>query len=158
MKARELMTEPMVTVRRETSLAEVAKIMVDRRIGGVAVVDEEGKLRGMVTLTDFAAKERGVPFSLEDLPRMYSPLSPRAARARVHDEARATTAQEVMITEVITACEDTPLEEVAQQMLRHDIDHIPVVRDGVPVGMVSRHDFLRMIARSAEPEGAARAV
>jgi len=45
--------------------------------------------------------------------------------------------------EVITATEDTPLQEVANQMLRYDIDHVPVVRDGVPVGMVSRHDFLR---------------
>jgi CBS domain-containing protein len=152
------MTQPVVSVHRETPLSEVAKTMVDRRIGCVPVVDETGKLRGIVTLTDFAAKERGVPFSLEDLPRMFSPLSPRAARAQVHDEARATTAQEIMITEVITAAEETPLEEVAQQMLRYDIDHIPVVRDGVPVGIVSRHDFLRMIARAAEPKGAVQAV
>ena len=52
-----------------------------------------------------------------------------------------------MITSVITAAEDTPVEEVVRQMLRCDIDHIPVVRDGVPIGIVARHDFLRMIAR-----------
>ena len=36
-------------------------------------------------------------------------------------------------------------------MLRYDIDHIPVLRDGVPVGLVSRHDFLRMIAEESGP-------
>jgi len=145
------MTQPVVTVRRETSLADVAKTMVDRRLGCVLVVNEEGKLCGIVTQTDFAAKERGVPFSIENLPQMFSRLSPREATAQVDDEARTTMAKEIMITEVITAAEDTPVEEMARQMLRYDIDHIPVVRDGVPVGMVARHDFLRMIAHAAEP-------
>jgi len=137
------MTQPVVSVHRETSLAEVAKIMVERRIGCVPVVDDAGMLRGVVTLTDFAAKERGVPFSIEDLTRLFSRLSPREAMARVHDEGRTTPAKEIMIMEAITATEDTPPQEVAKQMLRYAIDHVPVVRDGVPVGMVSRHDFLR---------------
>lgn len=55
-----------------------------------------------------------------------------------------------MITEVITATEETPVEDLAGAMLRYDIDHIPVVRDGMPIGMVSRHDFLRMIAGGAK--------
>lgn len=131
--------------------------MVDRRIGCVPVVDELGKLRGIVTLTDFAAKEHGVPFSIENLAQGFNPLLPDTARAQLHDEARATTAEEVMITSVITAAEDTPLEEVAQQMLRYDIDHIPVVCDGVPIGIVARHDFLRMIARRSEPTCAVQA-
>ena len=46
---------------------------------------------------------------------------------------------------MITAAEDTPAEEVASQMLHYDIEHLPVLRDGVPVGLVSCHDFLRMI-------------
>ena len=51
-----------------------------------------------------------------------------------------------MITEVISASEDTPIAEIAREMLRYDIDHVPVVREGLPIGMVARHDFLRMIA------------
>jgi CBS domain-containing protein len=119
--------------------------MTEYRIGCVPVVDGHGRLRGIVTNTDFAAKERGVPFSLLILPRVFSESMPRETVDRVRLEARTTAAKEIMITEVITAAEDTPAEEVARQMLRHDIDHIPVVKDGVPVGVVSRHDFLRMI-------------
>jgi CBS domain-containing protein len=148
------MTQPVVTVRRETSLAEVAKIMVDRQIACVPVVDQDGKLRGIVTQTDFAANERATPFSMEDLARVSSGLPPKEMIERVREGARATTAQEIMITEVITGREDTPVEAIAGQMLRYDIDHIPIVRDGVPVGIVSRHDFLRMVAGQAEPTGA----
>jgi CBS domain-containing protein len=126
-------------------LADVAQIMLDRRIGCVPVVDEHGKLRGIVTETDFAAKERGVPFSLLILPQVFNESMPREAVERVRRAAKTTAAKEIMITEVITAAEDTPAEEVARQMLRYDIDHIPVTRDGVPVGLVSRHDFVRMI-------------
>ena len=57
-----------------------------------------------------------------------------------------------MITEVITATEDTPVDDVARLMLRYDIDHIPVVRDGALVEIISRHDFLRMVVGATEPK------
>jgi CBS domain-containing protein len=145
MLARELMVQPVVTVETETSLAEVARVMLSRRVGCVPVVNGDGKLRGIVTETDFAAKERGVPFSMLTLPLVFSESMPQEAVEHVHQEAMRTAAKEIMITEVVTASEDTPVESVARQMLRYDIDHVPIVRDGVPVGMISRHDFLRMI-------------
>jgi hypothetical protein len=49
------------------------------------------------------------------------------------------------------AAEETPLEEIARLMLRYDIGHIPVVRNRVPVGIVARHDFLRILAEEAKP-------
>lgn len=55
-----------------------------------------------------------------------------------------------MVEEVITSDEHTPIEELARHMLRYEIDHITVVGDGMPVGIVARHDFLRMIAGEAK--------
>src|SRR5262245_43407778 len=124
MKARELMTQPVVTVRREASLAEVAETMVECRIGCVPVVDQQGELRGIITQTDFAANEHGAPFSMEAVLQLFSrPLSGEEIE-RVRADARTTTAKEIMITEVITAAEETPVEEMARQMLRNDVDHI----------------------------------
>ena len=62
----------------------------------------------IVTETDFAAKERGVPFSLLILPQVFSESMPREVVERVRREARTTAAKEIMITEVITAAEETP--------------------------------------------------
>ncbi len=149
MQARELMTQPVVTVRTDSSLADVARTMVECRVGCVPVVDEESQLRGIITQTDFAANERGTPFSMEAVLQMFShPLTGKETE-QVRRDARTTKAREVMITEVITAIEATPVEDLAREMLRYDIDHIPVVREGMPIGIVARHDFLRMIAGDA---------
>jgi len=152
MKARDLMTQPIVTVRRETCLADVARTMVDHRAGCVPVVDGKGKLCGVITQSDFDDNQKGAPYSIEGLLQMFAQVSPLETAERARQEARATTACDVMHTEVFTGVEDTPVEELARKMLRYDIDHIPVVRDGVPVGMVARHDFLRLIATEAKSD------
>ena len=59
MKAREMMTRPVVTVNREASVAEAAKAMLDHKAGCVLVVDLQGKLRGIITQTDFAGDQHG---------------------------------------------------------------------------------------------------
>src|SRR5262249_7200353 len=145
-RARELMTRAVVSVGRDTSLAEVARTMVERRLGCVPVVDKHGRLCGIITQTNFSADEQGMPFSTEALLQMCSRPEPPGAMEKARRDALTTRAGEVMTTEVTACREETPLDEVARLMLRYDIDHIPVVRDGVPVGIVARHDFLRMIA------------
>lgn len=145
MKAREIMTHQVTTVRPETSLTEVAQIMLDHRIGCVLVVDQQGKLCGIITETDFAVKEHGEPLSVDLLPRVFGQLMPREAIERIQEAARKTVAKEIMNSEVITATEDATVDEVATKMLSNDIEHIPIVRDGAPVGIISRHDLLRIL-------------
>src|SRR5271166_4087933 len=146
MKAHEVMSCPVVSVCRETSVAEVARVMADQRVGCVVVVDRAGKLSGIVTQTDFGDDKHGAPFSMEALLQKFSRSMPPEEIDKVRRDARSRPVEEIMVTEVIAAPEDAPLEEMARLMLRYDIDHIPIVRDGAPVGVVGRHDFLRMIA------------
>jgi CBS domain-containing protein len=75
-------------------------------------------------------------------------LSPEAIE-QVRERAVRSSAKDMMTTELITAEADTPIEVMARQMLRYDIDHILVVSDQVPLGIVARRDFLRMIAGEA---------
>jgi CBS domain-containing protein len=146
MQARELLTCPVISVEHDTNVADIAKAMVDHRVGCVPVVDSEGKLCGIVTQSDFGGDQHGVPYSMELLLEIISGATPPERIDDLRRQARDTTAEQIMVTEVITAVEDTPVEEIARNMLRYDIDHIPIVRDGVPVGLVARHDFLRMLA------------
>ena len=120
--------------------------MVAYRVGCVPVVDVHGQLCGIITQTDFGDTEKGTPFSMEAVLHLLK-QAPLAAGnpARWREDARKTTAKDIMITEVITVVEDTPVEELARQMLRYDIDHIPVIYEGMPVGIVARHDFLRLL-------------
>ena len=124
--------------------------MADERVGCVLVVDREGKLRGIVTQTNFGGDQHGVPFSMELLLQMFSRSMAPSEIEKVRKDPRARTAEDIMVTEVYSGGEDTPVEELARLMLRYDIDHIPILRDGVPVGIVARHDFLRMIVGEDE--------
>jgi CBS domain-containing protein len=154
MKAQEFMSRPAVTVDRKTCVAEVARIMADERVGCIVVVDGKGKLCGIVTQSDFGGDQHGVPLSMELLLQMFSRSMAAEQIQSIRKEARRKTAEQIMVTEVITANEDTQVEEMARLMLRYDIDHIPIVREGVPLGIVARHDFLRMLAETHEPVSA----
>lgn len=57
------------------------------------------------------------------------------------------TASEIMNTNVIALAEDEPIERAVELMLKHDINRIPVLRARVPVGIVSRHDLLKLLLR-----------
>ena len=151
MRAQEFMCCPAVTVSPKTSVAEVARLMAEQRIGCVLVVDREKKLRGIVTQTDFGGDQHGAPFSMELLLQMFSRSMPVAELEKLRKDAQGRTAEDIMVTEVLTGQADTPMEELARLMLRYDIEHIPIVQDGVPVGIVARHDFLRMIAERHKP-------
>jgi CBS domain-containing protein len=151
MRAQEFMCCPAVTVGPKTSVAEVARIMAEQRVGCVLVVDRDRKLCGIVTQTDFGGDQHGAPFSMELLLQMFSRSMPSSEFEKLRKDAQARTVEDIMVTEVFSGREDTPAEELARLMLRYDIEHIPILRDGVPVGIVARHDFLRMIAEGHEP-------
>jgi CBS domain-containing protein len=57
------------------------------------------------------------------------------------------TAKEIMTSPVITLTEDDPIEEAVKKLLSYDINRIPVVRDGIPIAIVSQHDLLKLMIR-----------
>lgn len=60
---------------------------------------------------------------------------------------RSRPIEEVMTRQVIAAPEDEPISDVVVRMIDHDLHHIPVIKDNVPLGVVSRHDLLALFAR-----------
>jgi CBS domain-containing protein len=148
MKVKEIMVQPVLVVREDTTLAEIARIMLERCIGGLPVVNDRGELRGIVTESDFAAKERGVPFSTFRAPQLFGQWMGKEGTERLYAAARTMTAREIMRERVITVSEEDTLETVLERMLRHDINRVPVVRDGIPVGIVTRHDLLKLMLKA----------
>jgi CBS domain-containing protein len=145
MNVQDVMMKPVIVVRETTTLEEIARVMLDNQIGGVPVVDDSGKIVGIVTESDFAAKERGIPFSLVRAPQLFGDWLGPTGVERVYKAARTLTAKSIMQTRVITVGEDDPLERVLQLMMHHDINRIPVVRAGIPVGIIARRDLLRLM-------------
>jgi CBS domain-containing protein len=147
MKVREVMSRPVVVVQEDATLEEVARTMLDHHIGCAPVVNRKGLLVGVITESDFAAKEKGFPFSTFRAPQLLGQWISSENVERIYETARSLQAKEIMQPSVITVTEDQTMNDAVVLMFEHDINRIPVIRNGVPVGIVSRHDLLRLLIK-----------
>lgn len=145
MIVREVMVSPVITVREDCSLADAARLMLERKIGCLPVVNEKGELSGIVTDSDFVAKEKGLPFSLSRFPRLLGEWLPKAGAERIYQSAAGTPVRDIMSSTVITLSEEDTIETVLESMLQTGFHRLPVVKDRKPVGIVARHDLLRLM-------------
>src|SRR6476619_640582 len=135
MKASDVMTQQVISVGPETSILEVARLMLQHRISGLPVVDAKGNLVGIVTEGDFLRRteigtQRRRPRWLEFI------IGPgRLAGEYAHTSGRKV--DEVMTTEVRTGVGDNPLKEVVHLKERHRIKRLPVLRERDLVGIIS---------------------
>lgn len=143
------MTTEVITAKPEQSIEEVAQILADNRISGVPVVDDTGKLVGVVTENDLMVKARDLhlPFYITLFDSIIFLESPR----RFNEELKRFTAsrvRDIMTRQVVAVQEDTPLFDIARLMTEKAINRVPVVREGKVVGIVTRNDIVRALARS----------
>lgn len=150
MKARDTMVSPVITVRDDATVQDVAKTMIARRISAVPVIDKTGKLVGLVTEADLMHRiEAGTE-------RPYSwwlhMLSGDRAMAADYVKSHARKIADVMTREVKTAGPETPLVDIAELFERHHIKRVPIVNEaGDLVGIVSRANIIQAVA-SARPK------
>jgi CBS domain-containing protein len=147
LKAKDLMTSPVITVRPETPVREVSRLMLQHRISGLPVVGEDERIVGIITESDLLQKASG-PSPLERL----AFLRPEQAQELEQHLRRyeAKVASEMMTRPVVTAEETTSLRELARLMADRRINRVPIAREGHVVGIVTRHDILKAFARSDE--------
>lgn len=138
MRAKDIMSAPVVTVRPETRVKDVAALLIEREIGAVPVVNDDEELVGIVSEADLVRLEE-IPdprMQITDVPH-FAAGAPR-------------TAAEVMTAEVIALSERAGVAEVARVMVERAIKHVPIVTNGRLVGIVARRDVLRVLARRDE--------
>jgi len=143
--AKDLMTQPAVTVTADASLAEVAQLMLARAIGSVLVTNARGELVGIVTESDFCAKSTPIPFSAFRAPQVLGHWLGREGVEPIYQAARQRPIGEVMTRRVFAVHPDDPLRVVLELMLARDIKHVPVVEGRRPTGLISRHDVLKLV-------------
>lgn len=137
------MTRDVATVVPQTSLKDVATLLVERRISGVPVVGVDGSVLGVVSETDILHKEEG-----ERRTRLERLLGPLSEPERLKRTAR--TAGEAMTSPAVTIGAHAFVAEAARTMLDRGVKRLPVLENGVLVGIVSRSDLVRAFARPDE--------
>jgi len=150
MQARDVMVSPVITVERIATVRDVAKVLLEKRISAVPVVDNVGKVVGIVTESDLMHRaEAGTE-------RPYSWwvhfLAGDATIAADYVKSHAAKVEDVMTPDVVTATPETPLHEIAALLEERQIKRVPIVnKDGSLVGIVSRANLIQVVA-SARPK------
>lgn len=145
MKAAAIMVSPVITVKTDDTLEEVARTMVQNRIGCVPVLNQLGEMVGIITQSDFVAREHGVPFSTFRHSQVLGEwLSPDVAD-HIYQASRTRKAREIMNSPVACVSVDETLANVLNALLTNDVNHVVVLQDRRPVGIISRFDLLRLM-------------
>jgi len=147
MRAHQIMTKDVITVTPHTTIEKAAKIMLQTHISGLPVVDDAGKLVGIVSERDFLRRSeigtgRKRPAWLEFF------MGPGHAAAEfVHERGRKV--EDVMTPDPVTVDEETPLEELVRLMEKKDIKRLPVMSGPTLKGIVTRSNLLQAVASMA---------
>lgn len=145
MKAYDVMTQYVISVGPNDTLAKAIRTMLQNDISGLPVLEADGTLVGMLTEGDLLHRaetgtEKRRPRWLEFL------LGPgKLADEYVHTHGRKVS--EVMTPDPVTVTEDTPLEDVVSLMEKKRIKRVPVIRFGKVIGIVSRANLLHALAK-----------
>ena len=148
MKARDVMVSPVITVKPSSSVKEVATTLLERRISAVPVVDDQGKLVGIISEGDLMHRsEAGT-----ERQRSWWLLgwTGDETLAAEYVKAHARKVADVMTRNVITATPETPLHEIAALLERNSIKRVPIVKDGQLVGIVSRANLIQAVASTSK--------
>jgi len=145
MRARDVMTTPVIFASPEMSVQETAKLLAEHSISAVPVIDAEGKLIGIVSEGDLV---RRVEIGTHARRRSWwlELLASTRELASEYVKEHSQTVKDLMSVDVVTVAEDTPLSEVAELLERHRIKRVPVVDNGKVAGLVSRADLVRALA------------
>jgi CBS domain-containing protein len=141
-----------LTFTPETKIEDAARALSQRRLGGAPVVDAGGRVVGLLEDDDLIVQESRLhaPTVITVL-GAYIPIP--GQRHDLEDELRkavGATVEQVMDTDPETCGEDDTLERAATLLHDKHLSRLPVVRDGVLVGIVSRGDLIRALLSSSE--------
>ncbi len=134
MKISEIMTTPVITVGPQSPVKAAARLLADHDISALPVVDEDGKLVGIVSEADL--------LPLESRPDPRDQARPQAVQPRSPQRV-----EEIMTREVFTLDERSDVAHAADLMLRANVKRIPVLRGDRLAGIISRRDIIKVIAR-----------
>lgn len=145
MKARDIMTVNVISVKRDALIKDIAHILVENRIGGVPVVDDGGRVVGIISETDLVRKEKNV-----HIPSYITVLQGviyLESFKKFEEDIRKITAykaEDIMTAEVEKVHEDDDVETIASLMIEKGVNRVPVVdSEGKLKGIICRYDIIK---------------
>jgi len=148
LKVRDIMITPVITVKPDTTVRELADILAQNKISGVPVVDDQDRVLGMVSEADVIVQDADLhfPYYIQFLEGVIYLQSVHKFEERFR-KAFGSKVSEIMTEDVISVSPDHTVREVATLMADRDVNRVPVTEDGRLLGIVTRGDIVRAIAQ-----------
>jgi len=140
------MTTDVITVKKDTSLKDLAAILYKNHINGVPVVDDDGLLLGIICESDLIRKDKKlhIPTVVAIFDAVVYLESPKSIE-KEFKRISATTVEDLYSKKTITVDEKTPIDEIATIMTQKKIYTVPVMDGDLLVGVIGKADLLRTI-------------
>jgi CBS domain-containing protein len=152
LKVKDIMTKEVIAVSPDTEIVNAAKILLEKRINGMPVIDAFGRLIGIICQSDLVAQQKGIPIpSVFTFLESVIPLTSMKRIDKEMEKIAALTVKEAMTLEPVTVSPETDIEEVAKLMVDKKYHTLPVVDGGKVVGIVGKEDVLKTLLSEPQP-------
>ena len=152
--AKDIMTKNVTTVGAATTIEELALILMEHKISGVPVVDDNENLIGIVTENDLISRDKRL--HIPTVMRLFDAFIVLESQSKVEKEIKrmtAITVNDIYIKEAITVTEGTPVQDIATIMSEKKVHLIPVVEgknEKKIIGIIGKIDLIKGIIRPGE--------
>jgi len=144
----DIMMKDVITVKRETTLRELAEIFETHHIGSLPVMDDSGTPIGIVTESDLI--EQGRSLHIPTVISLFDWVIPLGGERSLERDLQKITAQtvgEIFSPELISISPTAPLSKAADIMSEHKLHALPVLEGTKLVGIVARIDIIRSLIK-----------
>ncbi|MCX5870409.1 MAG: CBS domain-containing protein [Deltaproteobacteria bacterium] len=144
--ARDIMTREVITITDDSTVKELARLLAVHQISGVPVIDDTGKLVGVVTESDliFQTKKVHIPTVITILDSVFYLENPDKMGEEMKKMA-GIKVKDILTGSPLTVNEDTPLDEIATIMAEKNVHTLPVVNKETLVGVIGKKDIIRTL-------------
>jgi CBS domain-containing protein len=144
LNASDIMTTKVITVKKETGLQDLARILSENRINGVPVLDDEGSLIGIICESDLIRRNKKLHIpTVVALFDWVLYLESSKVMEKEIKRISATKVEDLCTKDVVTVDEKTPVDEIATIMSKRKIYTIPVMDGKRLVGIIGKGDIIR---------------
>lgn len=134
----EIMTKDVITVTAGTSLRAAGEIMKQKRISGMPVVDTQGNIIGIITLTDMMKILDNI-YKWKEIEKH----TPELHLSSMYEIQKANSlVRDFMTSNVVTLQESDSVEEAAKKMFHNGVHTLPVTREGKLIGIFGKRDLV----------------
>lgn len=148
LRAADIMTRDVISVHKNSTVDEAMRLMAHHGVSGLPVVDTNGCIQGVISESDVLLKGQMQPTAgLAEPKGMFTPSADGVGEA--YRRAKAELVEDAMTRKVLAFQEESLVVDIARAMVEHAVNRVPIVSECKVVGIVSRRDIVKALARES---------